>query len=1502
MVGCVYNDNNLGGSGGTTDGNAPVEPSTSGNADSFTALPDSGNVGQGTPGINNLVTNYSVRWSGNFNFSGGTYQFSAGSDDGEHVYIDGTKVWDQAWNSSGRSYTVDTFNANISAGTHNITYEFMQDFGGAEYRLSWIQTSALATLTPCQTNVCTGATANGYYYYQNKDQMISSYCLPQYDNCSVPSYVINGTNYWFRQGGKDTAACQNLQSPPPACSPTASLTGTSWANWADAGGRGPTVWANNNVSNSMVVYSGANFELNWSSTAAASCTIDGRTESPASGGSDNTYTAGGGGWGHTYVLSCISGTGVTASGQLAVSVPPNPSNIISSCLTNGNGTDTFNVGWTLPNGYNAAYVRVHDETSNVFTGLTQDGYVGTSISGSGAAGIVPGHSYSVWVQTDDTGHNSAWSEAIFPSPNPITCPNPGPSVALSAVPASVAYNAPSTLSWTVSNVTSCTDSNANMPAGSWNSGQNGSASTGALTATQTYGLTCVGPGGSASNSVTVSVAPAPINGSCGSGAGYANGKTYAFGTSGYAPDVQCAAGTPSNTAFPAAGSSVSWTCNGQNGGSPSPSCSAAQAGAPVGDPTSPTATTVGTTCNSGQIILSWTGGSGATSYNVYRNTSNNAGTATQIAANLAQTNLTDSGLVSGTSYYYWVQTVGNATQVAFNTNGGGGIAPTACPTVTLTANPPSITSGNSSTLTWSMANASSCSSSGTTAMPAGNWTTATNNAVGVSTGALITGSYTYGLTCTNPAGDSASASALVSVNPPICAGQTGTVTLTASPIDVGSSTTASVPGWSALTYTVTSSSIASVVGSTLTGQNGGTATVSAIGTAPNGASGCAATTNAALDVRDFSVSVQAANPPSISAGNSSIVVVNIGGVNGGSMLVNVAPPAVLPAGWHISPLTGSANPGGLVAFSVSTDPTATATTQSLSFTGSYNGVNRSGSTSLTVTAPAAPTVTMEAPHAGDQVYGVIDIKGYAVVTQGVSMKTVELWASSSPTLMASSDNTSPQYNPNFWGNPRPDLSSYSSTPGYPNIGFDYPTMNVTALGLGPHDLVIKAYDNAGNLTTLDVPVTVIPGPPGGGAPGSVTASQMTCPASGVHLVWSAGAGATSYNIYRATHGGVQALLTTVGNILSYDDTSGDPTLFYDYWVESVGGNGTKVPATSNSGPGIQPNSCPPSPPVGPPSGCNSQNPCPGPIGPPPPPPGGGAFPGGGSPACGFVRLEWTDNSTNETSFKLYKSSANSFPGAAGLIATVNSSTGPAKGQTYGYDYQTPDPSPYYYWVTAYSVIGGESTPAPINPDSSNNPTTLASFVCQAQLNKSDKLITAVNGSTLSHTDCNANSAPLPTYITPRRGDILSFTINLCNQNGSASTSQITITDTLTDLKAPPAGFNAKYAGTSLSYDGACAATPSPIVNHYCASGASPTQVLTFNLTSASDSILAGSFAKLTYDAQLDVPVSFTGQNGRFQNNAVINYFDGVSNNSINVFSPLQLFIVSNGSPTIIERP
>jgi len=83
------------------------------------------------------------------------------------------------------------------------------------------------------------------------------------------------------------------------------------------------------------------------------------------------------------------------------------------------------------------------------------------------------------------------------------------------------------------------------------------------------------------------------------------------------------------------------------------------------------------------------------------------------------------------------------------------VAALAAPQVTLTADPSSVASGGSSTLTWSATSADFCAATG-------GWTTSTATSGIASTGAL-TATTSYSITCTGPGG-STSASAIVTVS------------------------------------------------------------------------------------------------------------------------------------------------------------------------------------------------------------------------------------------------------------------------------------------------------------------------------------------------------------------------------------------------------------------------------------------------------------------------------------------------------------------------------------------------------------------------------------------------------------------------------------------------------------------------------------------------------------------------------------------------------------------
>ena len=176
---------------------------------------------------------------------------------------------------------------------------------------------------------------------------------------------------------------------------------------------------------------------------------------------------------------------------------------------------------------------------------------------------------------------------------------------------------------------------------------------------------------------------------------------------------------------------------------------------PTGDSTAPSvpAGLTATAISSSQINLNWTASTdniGVTGYDIYR-----GGTP---LATVIGTSYLNTGLTASTLYSYTVRAkdaAGNnsaqTTPVSATTQA---VAPTSPPTITISASPTSITIGNSSTLTWSGTNATSCTASG-----AWSGTKATS---GTQTLTNLTTMGTYTLTCIG-AGGTATQSATVSV-------------------------------------------------------------------------------------------------------------------------------------------------------------------------------------------------------------------------------------------------------------------------------------------------------------------------------------------------------------------------------------------------------------------------------------------------------------------------------------------------------------------------------------------------------------------------------------------------------------------------------------------------------------------------------------------------------------------------------------------------------------------
>jgi glucose/arabinose dehydrogenase len=95
------------------------------------AAPLDRNWGTGGPGIVG-VDNFSARWTGSFSFTAGTKTFTAASDDGIRVWLDGVLIIDR-WADKGTTTAV----RSVTAGVHTVRVDYCERLGLASARVTW---------------------------------------------------------------------------------------------------------------------------------------------------------------------------------------------------------------------------------------------------------------------------------------------------------------------------------------------------------------------------------------------------------------------------------------------------------------------------------------------------------------------------------------------------------------------------------------------------------------------------------------------------------------------------------------------------------------------------------------------------------------------------------------------------------------------------------------------------------------------------------------------------------------------------------------------------------------------------------------------------------------------------------------------------------------------------------------------------------------------------------------------------------------------------------------------------------------------------------------------------------------------------------------------------------------------------------------------------------------------------------------------------------------------
>jgi hypothetical protein len=232
------------------------------------------------------------------------------------------------------------------------------------------------------------------------------------------------------------------------------------------------------------VTTGATTALTWSSTNATSCTASGGwTGAKATSGTENSaaLTANA-----SFTLTC-SGTGGSGSAGASVTVtaPVLPTVTLTANPTSVTIGSSTNLTWS---------------STNATTCTASGGWTGAkATSGSEVSATLSANTTFTLACTGPGGAANASATVTVTPPLPI--------IQLSATLTTIAAGGSSTLNWTVQNATSCTAS-ATPANAQWTGDQsntNGSRPIGPLNATTIFSLSCMGPGGTAQQSVTITV-------------------------------------------------------------------------------------------------------------------------------------------------------------------------------------------------------------------------------------------------------------------------------------------------------------------------------------------------------------------------------------------------------------------------------------------------------------------------------------------------------------------------------------------------------------------------------------------------------------------------------------------------------------------------------------------------------------------------------------------------------------------------------------------------------------------------------------------------------------------------------------------------------------------------------------------------------------------------------------------------------------------------------------
>ena len=98
------------------------------------------NWGTGSPDAAVWADSFSARWTRYLDLAAGTYRFTATSDDGMRVYVDGVAIIAQWYDHSAQTVSVDR---SLAGGHHLVVVEYYENTGDAVARFSWTPLGAI---------------------------------------------------------------------------------------------------------------------------------------------------------------------------------------------------------------------------------------------------------------------------------------------------------------------------------------------------------------------------------------------------------------------------------------------------------------------------------------------------------------------------------------------------------------------------------------------------------------------------------------------------------------------------------------------------------------------------------------------------------------------------------------------------------------------------------------------------------------------------------------------------------------------------------------------------------------------------------------------------------------------------------------------------------------------------------------------------------------------------------------------------------------------------------------------------------------------------------------------------------------------------------------------------------------------------------------------------------------------------------------------------------------